>query len=244
MQDGKDHLPLHFFHRFNPGSLLQEFEHILSESQSIADGALIFERPDGLFSDCHYNARFTLPDFEPCLARRNFIHQRINGLVDVDFVIITLGMAEAWLDVESGLYLNTTPTKELAEYLPGRFRFQILSETDVVASLSRVLDLIYRRNPLMRVILTVSPIPLAATFSGQDVAVANSNSKATLLCAVNRLAQAFSQLFYFPSYEIVTYSERAAVWEPDGRHVRAEFVDRIMDLFCSTAFNQPSEANS
>src|SRR6266403_119068 len=57
LQDGKDNWPLHFFHRFNPGSLLQEFEHILSESPTIANGALIFERPDGLFSDCHYNAR-------------------------------------------------------------------------------------------------------------------------------------------------------------------------------------------
>jgi len=241
LQDGKDNWPLHFFHRFNPGSLLQEFEHILSESPTIANGALIFERPDGLFSDCHYNARFTLPDFDGCMGRREFIRRRINALVDVDFVIITLGMTEAWVDAESGLYLNTTPTRELAEHLPGKFRFQVLSESDVVESLSKILEMLYRRNVHMKVVLTVSPIPLAATFTGQDVAVANANSKATLLCAANRLLRNFPQVFYFPSYEIVTYSDRAAVWERDGRHVRAEFVERIMDFFCVAAFDATLE---
>jgi hypothetical protein len=237
LQDGKDNWPLHFFHRFNPRSLLQEFEHILSGSQAIAKGALIFERPDGLFSDCHYNTRFTLPDFEGCMARREFIRRRINALVDVDFVIITLGMIEVWLDAESGLYLNTSPTREMAEHLPGKFRFQVLSEKDVEESLSKIMEMLYRRDPRMKVVLTVSPIPLAATFTGQDVAVANANSKATLLCAVNRVLRNFPQVFYFPSYEIVTYSDRSSVWERDGRHVRAEFVEHIMDFFCAAAFD-------
>jgi GSCFA family len=244
LQDGKDHLPLHFFHRFNPASLLQEFEHILSETPAIADGALIYERPDGLFSDCHYNARFTLPDLAGCLARREFIRRRINALVDVEFVIITLGMTEAWVDAESGLYLNTTPPKELVEHLPARFRFRVLGESDVVESLSKILGLLYRTNPQMKVVLTVSPIPLAATFTGQDIAVANANSKATLLCAATRLVLLFPQMFYFPSYEIVTHSDRAAVWERDGRHVRADFVERIMDYFCASTFDAPCQSAS
>jgi len=241
LQDGKDNWPLHFFHRFNPGSLLHEFEHILSESPAIADGALIFQRADGLFSDCHYNARFTLPGFEECMARREFIRTSINALVDVDFVIMTLGMTEAWMDVESGLYLNKSPTKELADYLPSQFRFRVLSESDVVASLTNILKMLYRRNPSMKIVLTVSPIPLEATFTGEDIAVANTNSKATLLCAAQRLLRNFPQVFYFPSYEIVSYSDRAAVWERDGRHVRGEFVERIMDFFCTAAFDAPSE---
>jgi hypothetical protein len=34
LQDGKNYWPLHFFHRFNPRSMLQEFENILSMSLS------------------------------------------------------------------------------------------------------------------------------------------------------------------------------------------------------------------
>jgi len=225
--------PLHFFHRFNPRSMLQEFENILSKSPSIANGALIFERPDGLFADYHYDPRFRLQTFQDCIERRKFVRQRINALLQVDFVILTLGLIEAWVDAESGLYLNRPPRLDLIEQFPARFRLQVLGEADVFESMKRILELLYSANPDMGVVLTVSPVPLAATFTGDDIAVANANSKATLLCAVNRLLQAFPRTCYFPSYEIVTHSNRSAAWAADGRHVRAEFVERIMDFFCS-----------
>lgn len=218
--------------------MLQEFENILISAQSIPNGALIFERPDGLFSDYHYSPRFVLPTVEECIARRQFIRKRINALIDVDFVIITLGLIEAWLDCQSGLYLNTPPSRELAEQYPSRFRFRVLSETDVVESVTRIFELLYQKNQRMRIVLTVSPIPLGATFTGYDIAVANANSKATLLCAANRVLRSFPEVFYFPSYEIVTYSSRAAVWERDGRHVSPEFAERIMDFFFQEMFEE------
>jgi hypothetical protein len=232
LQDGKDYWPLHFFHRFNPRSMLQEFENILSESQSVANGELIFERPDGQFADYHYSPRFTVPAFQDCIARRHFIRKRVNLLIDVDFVILTLGLIEAWFDCESGLYLNTPPSPDLAAQFPSRFRFRILSEADVVQSVTRIFELLFGKNPGMRIVLTVSPVPLGATFAGDDISVANANSKATLLCAANRLLREFPNVFYFPSYEIVTLSNRAVVWEPDGRHVRPMFAERVMDFFC------------
>jgi GSCFA family len=36
---------------------------------------------------------------------------------------------------------------------------------------------------------------------------------------------------YFPSYEIVQNSERAATWERDLRHVTSAGVQHIIDLF-------------
>jgi hypothetical protein len=36
---------------------------------------------------------------------------------------------------------------------------------------------------------------------------------------------------YFPSYEIVQNSDRAAVWEPDLRHVKGAGALHIMELF-------------
>ena len=236
VQNARNYWPLNFFHRFNPRSMLHEVENILSKSQSIPNGELILARPGGLFSDYHYDFRFRLHAFQDCVARRDFVRKRINALIDIEFVILTLGLVEAWFDCESGLYLNTAPEEDLIEQFPTRFRFQVLSETDVVESLSRIFELLHNVNPGMKIVLTVSPIPLLATFTGDDISVANANSKATLLCAVHRLLHAFPRVFYFPSYEIVSYSNRAAVWEQDGRHVRAEFVEQIMDFFCSEIF--------
>jgi hypothetical protein len=73
----------------------QEFENILSMSLSIANGALILERPDDLFADYHYNSRFPLQTFQECIERRDFIRKRINSLIDVDFVILTLKMVRS-----------------------------------------------------------------------------------------------------------------------------------------------------
>jgi len=44
-------------------------------------------------------------------------------------------------------------------------------------------------------------------------------------------ASAHPNVDYFPSYEIVQNSDRAAVWERDLRHVRGAGVQHIMDLF-------------
>ena len=126
--------------------MVQEFENILSMSLSIANGALILERPDGLFADYHYDSRFPPQTFQECIERRDFIRKRINSLIDVDFVILTLGLIEAWFDAESGLYMNTTPGPEIIEKFPTRFRFRVLSEADVVECVSRVFELIHGVN--------------------------------------------------------------------------------------------------
>jgi hypothetical protein len=144
--------------------MVQEFENILSMSQSIANGALILERPDGLFAAYHYDSRFPLQTFQECIERRDFIRKRINSLIGVDFVILTLGLVEAWFDPESGLYMNTTPSPEIIEKFPTRFRFRVLSEADVVECVSRVFELIHGVNRDMNIVLTVSPIPRGATF--------------------------------------------------------------------------------
>jgi hypothetical protein len=69
-------------------------------------------------------------------GRLHFIRKRINSLIDVDFVILTLGLVEAWFDSESGLHMNTTPSPEIMEEFPTRFRFRVLSEADVVECVS------------------------------------------------------------------------------------------------------------
>jgi hypothetical protein len=69
------------------------------------------------------------------------------------------------------------------------------------------------------VILTVSPVPLAATFTGRDVLVANMYSKSVLRAVAEEIRARFDFVDYFPSYESVMLSPRATTWEEDGVHV-------------------------
>ena len=82
--------------------------------------------------------------------------------------------------------------------------------------------------------VTVSPVPLEATFTGQDVVLANTLSKAVLRATAGACTRPHENVHYFPSYDIVMNSDKAAAWRKDGRHVRRPFVRQIMELFVRT----------
>ena len=78
------------------------------------------------------------------------------------------------------------------------------------------------------IIVTVSPVSLAATFRPDDVLVANTYSKSVQRAAVEAFVMTHDA-YYFPSYEYVTLTDRKFAWaDRDFRHVRQETVDRIM----------------
>ena len=94
------------------------------------------------------------------------------------------------------------------------------------------LGLLARINPQARIILTVSPVPLIATYTDTDVLSATTYSKAVLRAVADDLARDFSNVFYFPSYEIITGAfNKGGYFEPDLRSVRREGVDHVMRVF-------------
>jgi hypothetical protein len=92
---------------------------------------------------------------------------------------------------------------------------------DVWPLLERAFQLLSQQ----RVIVTVSPVPLTATFTGDDVIVANAFSKAVLRVCAQRLAD-FPWVDYLPSYETVV-SGGTAVLHDDNIHVLDETVAAI-----------------
>ena len=82
-------------------------------------------------------------------------------------------------------------------------------------------------------ILTVSPVPLAATARADaHVVSATSYSKAVLRVAAEQLAQADPAISYFPSYEIITSAQsRGRYFGDDLRAVERAGVRHVMDVF-------------
>ena len=69
------------------------------------------------------------------------------------------------------------------------------------------------------------------TFSTVDIVVANTWAKSLLRAVAHEWAGAHANVDYFPSYELVQNSDRAAAWEPDLRHVKGAGALHVMELF-------------
>lgn len=185
-------------------------------------------------------------EFRP--APRDFVERRrdiINGifrtLESSHVVILTLGLIEAWFDTRSGLYINRTPLKGAD---PARFELHVLDYNDVTRSLEELVALLGQVCPAdYRLIVTVSPVPLTATFTDADVAVANSYSKSVLRAAVEPLVARHGHVEYFPSYESVLLTERRIAFGDDQVHVSHGMVrfnvDRMIRRYAKTGETDP-----
>ena len=157
--------------------------------------------------------------------RREVLNEMYRNLATSHVVLVTLGLIEAWFDNRSGLYINRAPPKGASRSDPSRFELHVLDYNDVTASLEELVGLLDQVCPSdYRVILTVSPVPLTATFVDVDVAVANSYSKSVLRAAVEPFVAGREHIEYFPSYESVILTDRLTAFSDDQIHVNGGMV--------------------
>jgi hypothetical protein len=147
-----------------------------------------------------------------------------------DLFIITLGLSEIWFDKRSGEALwRAVPAHLFDESIHG---FRISSHQENLDNLRRLCAIIHGARPEAKIVFTVSPIPLMATFRPISCLTANSVSKSILRSAVDELIRdsGDDRLFYFPAYEIVK-DFFVDPFEADNRHPRSEIVAFVMDTF-------------
>ena len=101
--------------------------------------------------------------------------------------------------------------------------------SDVTADLNEFIQDVRRINPALRIVLTVSPMPLVATATGGHVLPATIYSKSVLRVAAEEVVRANSNILYFPAYEIVTGPQAPeAFYEKDRRNVSTDAVETVM----------------
>lgn len=174
-------------------------------------------------------AKLEFPPDEIMAFRRMYLDV-LARVATADVVIITLGYVETWFDKTLGVYLNTSPPQALIKAEPDRFEFRVLSYEEVLETLHKIYALLNRhRTKPLKMLLTVSPVPLLSTFRDMDVLVANTYSKSVQRAAIDAFVRDTTHVDYFPSYEFVTLSNPAVAWQSnDYRHVSSELVARIM----------------
>jgi hypothetical protein len=187
---------------------------------------------DGTWLDPHVNPTLKLGTLEETLDRRRILQSVTKRIRDCRAVIVTLGLIELWRDNKTDVFLTMTPLSQVWMAEPQRYEFHISSYEQNWANLESIYEIMSQcGHPDLRIVVTVSPVPLLNTFSTMDVVVANTYSKSLLRTVAQDWAIAHDNVDYFPSYEIVLNSERSQVWASDRRHVTVPGRDHIMNLF-------------
>jgi hypothetical protein len=151
-----------------------------------------------------------------------------------DIFVFTLGLTEAWLSRADGAVFPLAPGVVAGEMDFERYEFVNFNVSDVVADLQLFIDKLKAVNPNAKIIFTVSPVPLIATYENQHVLVATTYSKSVLRAAAGEITKANLHCDYFPSFEIITGNyNKGKYFEDDLRSIKPEGVDHVMRLFLS-----------
>jgi tetratricopeptide (TPR) repeat protein len=189
---------------------------------------LAFELDDGRFLDLDMAVAVTPVPRARFVERRQHIYDIFKQVFTADCLMMTPGVIEAWRDLETGLYLFGAPWGRELMARPERWRFEALSFQKCLEDLLAAIDLVRSRNPAVKVLVTTSPVPLLRTFSGHDIAVANTHSKSVLRAVCGSAPLEREGVDYFPSYEMATLSNPGVVWKGDRLHVSHGFVAKIV----------------
>lgn len=165
-------------------------------------------------------------------ARASSLRAIASGLRRTDLFIFTLGLTEAWRNRDSGVEYPSCPGVIAGEFDPDVHAFHNAAFAEIARDLEACLVVLHGFNTAMRMILTVSPVPITATASGDHVLVASTHTKSTLRAVAGDLQKRHAAVDYFPSYELTaSHPFRGMFYDPNVRTVSAAGVRHVMAHF-------------
>lgn len=154
------------------------------------------------------------------------------ALDTANIFVFTMGLTESWRNRDTGLEYALCPGTLAGSFDPEKHDFVNQDYVSIRRDMVTAMRMMRRRNPRLQVLLTVSPVPLTATASGQHVLTATTYSKSVLRAVAGQLQSEFKFVDYFPSYEIITSPTfRGMFYAPNARSVVQAGVDHVMENF-------------
>lgn len=165
-------------------------------------------------------------------SRQTCIEAFRRSITQCGVLVFTLGLTESWWDSD-GYEYPMCPGTYAGEFDKSRHYFLNQDYSFVRENLLNAISLIRKeRKKGPRILLTVSPVPLTATNSGNHVLVATMESKSILRAVAGNVAAGIKGTSYFPSYEIINSPVfRGVFFEPNLRSVNSYGVDHVMNCF-------------
>lgn len=151
---------------------------------------------------------------------------------NLDVFVFTLGLTEAWRSRIDGAVFPLAPGVVAGTMDPSLYEFVNFGVADVVTDMQSFIKRLLKVNSKARMLVTVSPVPLIATYEDRHVLVSTTYSKSVLRAAAEEICLHNAMCEYFPSYEIITGNyTKGEYFESDLRSVKPEGVEHVMRLF-------------
>lgn len=252
---GFNHLITEQAHPLVPAALAKQFNYGMFSARygniyTARQLRQLFERAYGTFTPldvswCAPKGHGVVDPFRPQIQPEGYLSQREleadrafhfrcirEAVENMDVFVFTLGLTEAWADTRDGAVFPLAPGVAGGTYDPDRVQFVNFDENETYEDLRAALDFIRGKRPDVRIVLTVSPVPLNATYENRHVLVSTAWSKAVLRIVAERAAREVPDCVYFPSFEIITSPHvRGQYFGADCREVTRDGVNHVMRLF-------------
>ena len=155
-----------------------------------------------------------------------------NMIETMDVFVFTFGHTETWRHKPDGAILQLAPGVAGGVWDDSVYEFYNMTVSEVVRDFLASVDRIREINPKVRIILSVSPVGIIATYEDRHVVVSNTAIKAILRAAADEVVRARPNIAYFPSYDLVNVSPNAGrFYREDTRRINQHGIDRVMKMF-------------
>jgi lysophospholipase L1-like esterase len=166
------------------------------------------------------------PDKGQFIKNLNSISKSAHSqIVEASHMIITLGTSWIYRKTDSGDVVancHKVPQKH--------FLKELLSVETIKKNLCRIIGLLQEANPEIQILFTISPVRHI-----KDGFPENQWSKANLISALHQTIGTFSNVHYFPSYEIVMDELRDyRFYAEDMIHPNQTAIDYIWEKFAAS----------
>jgi hypothetical protein len=168
------------------------------------------------------------------------IDQIRSQLRNASHIILTVGVAPSFFDTGTGDFVFSGRYSELLR--TGKVRMRTTTCAENVSNLRIIIDILENLAPETKKIITLSPVPLAATAEISSILMADCVSKSTLRAAVYEIMQDNHGLTYFPAFELVrwlaayTSEDVYGADDKNSRHVSNWVVEVIVESFIERFF--------
>jgi len=155
-----------------------------------------------------------------------------------DVFILTLGVAAAFFDRETGDFVLPRPSALNSRVLAERYRFRTTTVRENVDNVLHMIGFIRNISPDIKIVVTVSPVPMLASFEFESAVQADCLSKSTMRLVAHEVVNnsGLENIIYWPSFEIFRWagsnaSDYFAADDGAAWHVSENKVDGTVKAF-------------
>jgi tetratricopeptide (TPR) repeat protein len=166
----------------------------------------------------------------------------LQAIRDSDVFILTLGVAAAFFDRSTGDFVLPRPSALNSRALAEKYLNRTTTVQENVDNVLYVIEFVRSIVPHMKIVVTVSPVPILASFEFESAVQADCLSKSTMRLAAHEVVNnsGLSNIIYWPSFEVFRWggsnasnyyaADDGAAWHVSEEKV-ADTIKAFVEMF-------------